>query len=125
MTFARLTKKESIIMKKYFTLLFLMAISSFVSGQTLSEEEAKKPLQKGEIIIDRFGGQFGVGDIELNGRRYDIEQGSRSGVIQAAYNYARDKYPNKNVFLRNMMIEHHNDVYHNNFITRIGIMFQE
>lgn len=95
-------------MKKYFTLLFLMTISSFVFGQTMSEEEAKKPLQKGEIIIDRFGQR---GDIELNGRRYDTEQDRRSGVIQAAYNYARDKYPNKNVFLRNMMIEHLNDVY--------------
>lgn len=91
-------------MKKYFTLLFLMTISSFVFGQTMSEEEAKKPLQKGEIIIDRFGGQRG--DIELNGRRYDISQyNNKSGVIQAAYNYAKDKYPNKNVFLRNMMIE--------------------
>ena len=91
-------------MKKYFTLLFLMTISSFVFGQTMSEEEAKKPLQKGEIIIDRFGGQRG--DIELNGRSYDIDQpNNKSGVIQAAYKYARDKYPNKNVFLRNMMIE--------------------
>ena len=81
-----------------------MTISSFVFGQTMSEEEAKKPLQKGEIIIDRFGGQRG--DIELNGRRYDISQyNNKSGVIQAAYNYAKDKYPNKNVFLRNMMIE--------------------
>lgn len=93
-------------MKKYFTLLFLMTISSFVFGQTMSEEEAKKPLQKGEIIIDRFGGQRR--DIELNGRRYNIHQmNNKSGVIQAAYNYARDKYPNKNVFLRNMMIEHY------------------
>ena len=82
-----------------------MTISSFVSGQTMSEEEAKKPLQEGEIIIDRFGGQRG--DIELNGRRYDIDQTNKSGIIQAAYNYARDKYPNKNVFLRNMMIEHY------------------
>ena len=108
MTFARLTKKEIIIMKKYFTLLFLMTISSFVFGQTMSEEEAKKPLQKGEIIIDRFGGQRG--DIELNGRYYDINQyNNKSGVIQAAYNYAKDKYPNKNVFLRNMMIEHYSN----------------
>lgn len=90
-------------MKKYFTLLFLMTISSFVFGQTMSEEEAKKPLQKGEIIIDRFGGQRE--DIELNGRYYNIYQKDKKGVIQAAYNYARDKYPNKNVFLRNMMIE--------------------
>lgn len=83
-----------------------MIISSFVSGQTMSEEEAVKPLQKGEIIIDRFGGQRG--DIELNGRIYNIDQRSnKSGVIQAAYNYARDKYPNKNVFLRNMMIEYY------------------
>lgn len=97
-------------MKKYFTLLFLMTISSFVFGQTMSEEEAKKPLQKGEIIIDRFGKQRN--DIELNGRYYDIDQKyNKSGVIQAAYNYARDKYPNKNVFLRNMMIEHY---YSNN-----------
>ena len=80
-----------------------MTISSFVSGQTMSKEEAKKPLQKGEIIIDRFGGQRG--DIELNGRRYNIDQTSSSDIIQAAYNYAKDKYPNKNVFLRNMMIE--------------------
>ena len=95
-------------MKKYFTLLFLMTISSFVFGQTMSEEEAKKPLQKGEIIIDRFGGQRG--DIELNGRYYDINQyNNKSGVIQAAYNYAKDKYPNKNVFLRNMMIEHYSN----------------
>lgn len=93
-------------MKKYFTLLFLMTISSLVFGQTMSEEEAKKPLQKGEIIIDRFGGQHR--DIELNGRYYDIDQkNNKSGVIQAAYNYARDKYPNRNVFLRNMMIEHY------------------
>lgn len=93
-------------MKKYFTLLFLMTISSFVFGQTMSEEEAKKPLQKGEIIIDRFGGQRR--DIELNGRSYNIDQeDNKSGIIQAAYNYARDKYPNKNVFLRNMMIEHY------------------
>lgn len=91
-------------MKKYFTLLFLMTISSFVFGQTMSEEEAKKPLQKGEIIIDRFGGQRE--DIELNGRYYNIYQKDNKGVIQAAYNYARDKYPNKNVFLRNMMIEY-------------------
>lgn len=90
-------------MRKYFTLLVLMTISSFVSGQTMSKEEAKKPLQKGEIIIDRFGGQRG--DIELNGRRYNIDQTSSSDIIQAAYNYAKDKYPNKNVFLRNMMIE--------------------
>ena len=91
-------------MKKYFTLLFLMAISSFVSGQTMSKEEAKKPLQKGEIIIDRFGGEFR--NIELNGRIYEISQKfNELGVIQAAYNYAKDKYPNKNVFLRNMMIE--------------------
>lgn len=97
-------------MKKYFTLLFLMTISSFVFGQTMSEEEAKKPLQKGEIIIDRFGGQRN--DIKLNGRYYDIDQkNNKSGVIQAAYNYARDKYPNKNVFLRNMMIEYYlNDI---------------
>ena len=94
-------------MKKYFTLLFLMTISSFVFGQTMSEEEAKKPLQEGEIVIDRFGGQRG--DIQLNGRSYNIDRPNtdRSGVIQAAYNYARDKYPNKNVFLRNMMIEHY------------------
>ena len=91
-------------MKKYFTLLFLMTISSFVFGQTMSSVEAEKPLQKGEIIIDRFGGQRR--DIELNGRSYDIDQKhNKSGVIQAAYNYAKDKYPNKNVFLRNMMIE--------------------
>lgn len=90
-------------MKKYYTLLFLMAISSFVSGQTMSEEEAKKPLQKGEIIIDRFGVNFR--NIELNGRIYEITKENKSGVIQAAYNYAKDKYPNKNVFLRNMMIE--------------------
>lgn len=108
MTFARLTKKEIIIMKKYFTLLFLMTISSFVFGQTMSEEEAKKPLQKGEIIIDRFGERRR--DIELNGRYYDINQKyNKSGVIQAAYNYARDKYPNKNVFLRNMMIDRYYD----------------
>lgn len=80
-----------------------MAISSFVSGQTMSEEEAKKPLQKGEIIIDRFGVNFR--NIELNGRIYEITKENKSGVIQAAYNYAKDKYPNKNVFLRNMMIE--------------------
>ena len=92
-------------MRKYFTLLFLMTISSFVFGQTMSEEEAKKPLQKGEIIIDRFGGQRG--DIVLNGRCYYIcQKNNKSGVIQAAYNYAKDKYPNKNVFLRNMMIEY-------------------
>lgn len=92
-------------MKKYFTLLFLMAISSFVSGQTMSKEEAEKPLQKGEIIIDRFGVDF-LGNIELNGRIYEIRQKHNElGVIQAAYNYAKDKYPNKNVFLRNMMIE--------------------
>lgn len=103
MTFVEIIKKEIIIMKKYFTLLFLMAISSFVFGQTMSEEEAKKPLQKGEIIIDRFGGQRR--DIELNGRSYGIYQTSKSGVIHAAYNYAKDKYPNKNVFLRNMIIE--------------------
>ena len=91
-------------MRKYFTLLVLMTISSFVFGQTMSEEEAMKPLQKGEIIIDRFGGQRR--NIELNGRKYKINQrNNKSGVIQAAYNYARDKYPNKNVFLRNMMIE--------------------
>lgn len=95
-------------MKKYFTLLFLMTISSFVFGQTLSEEEAKKPLQKGEIIIDRFGGQRE--NVVLNGRYYHIYQRcNKSGVIQAAYNYARDKYPNKNVFLRNMMIESYSD----------------
>lgn len=90
-------------MKKYFTLLFLMAISSFVSGQTMSKEEAEKPLQKGEIIIDRFGGQRRC--IELNGRSYGIDNTSRLGAIQEAYNYAKDKYPNKNVFLRNMIIE--------------------
>lgn len=109
MTFARLTKKEIIIMKKCFTLLFLMTISSFVFGQTMSEAEAKKPLQKGEIIIDRFGGQ--QSDIELNGRYYNIDQENKSGVIQEAYNYAKDKYPNKNVFLRNMMIEHYHAGY--------------
>lgn len=103
MTFAGITKKEILIMRKYFTLLVLMTISSFVFGQTMSEEEARKPLQKGEIIIDRFGQRR---DIELNGRYYDIHQkNNKSGVIQAAYNYARDKYPNKNVFLRNMMIK--------------------
>lgn len=90
-------------MRKYFTLLVLMTISSFVSGQTMSEEEAKKPLQKGEIIIDRFGGQRR--DIGLNGRNYNIDAYYIPDVIQGAYNYARDKYPNKNVFLRNMMIE--------------------
>ena len=105
MTFAGITKKEILIMRKYFTLLVLMTISSFVFGQTMSEEEAKKPLQEGEIIIDRFGEYHR--DIELNGRRYNIDHTHKSDVIQAAYSYARGKYPNKNVFLRNMMIEHY------------------
>lgn len=107
-------------MKKYFTLLFLMTISSFVFGQTMSEEEAKKPLQKGEIIIDRFGGQRGA--IELNGRYYHIDQeNNKSGVIQAAYNYAKDKYPNKNVFLRNMMIEYYRTTGGNSWYRVSGV----
>ena len=91
-------------MKKCFTLLFLMCIGSFAFGQSMSSVEAEKPLQKGEIIIDRFGGHRE--NVVLNGRYYYIYQKSnKSGVIQAAYNYARDKYPNENVFLRNMIIE--------------------
>ena len=87
MTFARLTKKEIIIMKKYFTLLFLMTISSFVFGQNITLTEAKKPVQEGEIIIK-------TGEWSTN-----LE--SEEQVLQKFRDCINKEYPNRKVVVRN------------------------
>lgn len=100
-------------MKKCFTLLFLMTISSFVFGQTLSKEEARKPLQKGEVILEWFdtnveGGWQGV---TLYGERIRTAYSDINRALNSAYLYARKKYPDKQVWLRNMILEYNGSNY--------------
>lgn len=73
-------------MKKYFTLLFLMAISSFVFGQNITLTEAKKPVQEGEIIIK--SGEWVT-------RTKTEEQ-----VLQEFRDYINKEYPNRKVVVR-------------------------
>lgn len=92
-------------MKKYFTLLFLMTISSFVFGQGITYDEAKKPLQKDEIILERFILDNARScSITLNGNEYDVCDIYLRNIVQAAYTYALAKYPKRSVvLLRNFM----------------------
>lgn len=96
-------------MKKFFTLLFLM-INSFVFGQ-ITVEEAIKPLQAGEVILEWFdtdskGGAYR--GVTLYGERIRMSYSDINSTLNNAYLYARKKYPDKQVWLRNMILEYSN-----------------
>ena len=74
-------------MKKYFTLLFLMTISSFVFGQNITLTEAKKPVQEGEIII--------------KSGEWSTNTESEEQVLQIFRDFINKEYPNRKVVVRN------------------------
>lgn len=74
-------------MKKYFTLLFLMTISSFVFGQDITLMEAKKSVQEGEIILESG--------------EWITDEETEEQVLQKFRNYINEKYPNRKVIVRN------------------------
>lgn len=94
-------------MRKYFTLLVLMTISSFVFGQTISLEEASKPLQKGEVLLERV---FGHKTYDKGSTTYHSSLGCRKTVFDSREELLREthacamaKYPTKQIFLRNLV----------------------
>ncbi len=78
-------------MKKYFTLLFLMIISTFVFGQMteITIEEAKKPVQQGEIILEQ-GEWSTYSESELD-------------ILKTFKNHIEKEYPGKIVVVRNFV----------------------
>lgn len=74
-------------MKKYFTLLFLMTISSFVFGQSVTYEEARKPIQDGENYLEYM--------------TTVTNHGSFDNVTFALYRCAKEKYRNISILIRN------------------------
>lgn len=74
-------------MKKYFTLLFLMTISSFVFGQGITYQEAKKPIQDGENYLEYM--------------TTVTNHGGFDNVTVALYRYAKEKYHDIHIIIRN------------------------
>ena len=75
-------------MKKYFTLLFLMTISSFVFGQSITWLEADDQIQDDNVFLERmttFAPYYG----KLN-------------VEDALYSCAKKKYSNISITIRNV-----------------------
>lgn len=89
-------------MKKYFTLLFLMTISSFVFGQNITLTEAKKPVQEGEIIIKS-------GEWSTNSE-------SEEQVLQKFRDYINKEYPNRKVVVRNFRYRVRSKYYYEEII---------
>lgn len=84
-------------MKKCFTLLFLM-INSFVFGQIteITLQEAKKPVQPGEIILWQ--------------REWCTHSESESEVLQIFKDHIEKEYPNQTVVVRNFVYRKKRDV---------------
>ena len=84
-------------MKKYFTLLFLM-INSFVFGQIteITLQEAKKPVQPGEIILKQG--------------EWSSRSQSESEMLQIFKDEIEKKYPHQTVVVRNFVYKKRRDV---------------
>jgi len=82
-------------MKKFFTLLFLM-INSFVFGQ-ITVEEAIKPLQAGEVVVDNL-------KCTVEWYMFDIPHSQRDAV-EFFNNHIKRQYPNnKRIKIRNLVL---------------------
>ena len=81
-------------MKKCFTLLFLMTISSFVFGQ-ITVEEAIKPLQAGEVVVD---------NLKCTVEWYMDRSYSQRDAVEIFNNHIKRQYPNnKRIKIRNLV----------------------
>ena len=88
-------------MKKYFTLLFLMTISSFVFGQNITLTEAKKPVQEGEFIV--YQGELYT---DTGSSTESEEQ-----VLQRFRDRINKEYPNRNVIVRDFRYRNRSKYY--------------
>lgn len=80
-------------MKKFFTLLFLM-INSFVFGQ-ITVEEAIKPLQAGEVVVD---------NLKCTVEWYMDRSYSQRDAVEIFNNHIKRQYPNnKRIKIRNLV----------------------
>ena len=80
-------------MKKFFTLLFLM-INSFVFAQ-ITVEEAIKPLQAGEVVVD---------NLKCTVEWYMDRSYSQRDAVEIFNNHIKRQYPNnKRIKIRNLV----------------------